>query len=129
MLSPPGYNLVDRSTGVGLTVNTITYFILHVAPSSSPSSVTVLVANTFICATNVNVTVKWTYDTSDADGYVVYYNDMAKLVEGGDVKETTLDGLIPETSYFITVRAYQDILGPPSDTIIISETIDKGNIF
>ena len=54
------------------------------------------------------------YDTSDADGYVVYYNDTAKLVVGGDVKETTLDGLIPGTSYSITVRAYQDILGPPS---------------
>ena len=56
------------------------------------------------------------YDASDADGYVVYYNGTAKLV-GGDMKETTLDGLIPQTSYSITVRAYQDILGPPSTTL------------
>ena len=54
------------------------------------------------------------YDTSDADGYVVYYNGTAKLVVGGDVKETTLNGLVPGTSYSITVRAYQYILGPPS---------------
>ena len=33
------------------------------------------------------------------------------------MKETTLDGLIPGTSYSITVRAYQDILGPPSTTL------------
>ena len=57
------------------------------------------------------------YDTSDADGYVVYYNGTAKLVVGGDMKETTLDGLIPGTRYSITVRAYQDILGPPSTTL------------
>ena len=57
------------------------------------------------------------YDTSDADGYVVYYNGTAKLVEGGDMKETTIDGLIPGTSYSITVRAYQDILGLSSTTL------------
>ena len=65
------------------------------------------------------------YDTSDVDGYVVYYNDTAKLVVGGDVKEATLDGLIPGTSYSITVRAYQDILGPPSTPLIA--TTDDGN--
>ena len=65
------------------------------------------------------------YDTSDADGYVVYYNGTAKLVVGGDVKETTLDGLIPGTSYSITVRAYQDILGPPSTPLIKIYTIES----
>ena len=84
------------------------YYIFILAPSSSPSNVTVV----SICA--INVTVNWTYDTNDADGYVVYYNNNISKVEGGDVKETTLDGLIPVTSYTITVRAYQDILGPPS---------------
>ena len=83
------------------------YYIFILAPSSSPSDVTVV----SICATNV--TVNWTYDTNDADGYVVYYNNNVRKV-GGDVKEITLDGLIPVTSYSITVRAYQDILGPPS---------------
>ena len=82
------------------------YYIL--APSSSPTDITVV--NT----TTTSITVNWMYDTSDADGYVVYYNGTAKLVVGGDMKETTLDGLMPNLSYSITVRAYQDILGPPS---------------
>ena len=84
------------------------YYTFILAPSSSPSNVTVV----SICATNA--TINWTYDTNDADGYVVYYNNNVRKVEGGDVKETTLDGLIPVTSYSITVTAYQDILGPPS---------------
>ena len=57
----------------------------------------------------------------------MYYNGTAKLVVGGDVKETTLDHrLIPGTSYSITVRAYQDILGPPSTPFIA--TTDDGNM-
>ena len=94
-------------------------FLFILAPSSSPSGVRAV----SICATNV--TVKWTYNTSDADGYVVYYNGTAKLVVGGDVKETTLDGLISGTSYSIKIRAYQDILGPPSAAFIA--TTDDGN--
>ena len=90
------------------------YHTFILAPSSSPSNVTVV----GICATNV--TVNWAYDTNDADGYVVYYNNNVSKVEGGDVKETTLDGLIPVTSYSITVRAYQDILGPPSTTLNVT---------
>ena len=89
------------------------FYTFILAPSSSPSNVTVV----SICATNV--TVNWTYDTNDADGYVVYYNNNVSKVEGGDVKETTLDGLIPVTSYSITVRAYQDILGPLSTPLDI----------
>ena len=52
---------------------------------------------------------------------MVYYNNNVRKVEGGDVKETTLDGLIPELNYCITitVRAYQDILGPPSTSLAI----------
>ena len=65
------------------------------------------------------------YDTSDADGYLMYHNGTAKLVVGGDVKETTLDGLIPGTSYSITVRAYLDILGSPSTTL--NAATDDGN--
>ena len=47
---------------------------------------------------------------------VEYYDDTAKLVVG-DMKQTKIDGLIPDESYSITVRAYQDILGPPSTTL------------
>ena len=84
--------------------------ICFLAPSSSPTSITV------VSTTTTSITVNWMYNTSDADGYVVYYNGTAKLV-GGDMKETTLNRLIPGTSYSITVRAYQDILGPPSATL------------
>ena len=66
------------------------------------------------------------YDTSDAYGYVVYYSGTAKLVVGGHIKETTLDGLIVGASYSITVRAYQDILGPPS-TILNTTPKDGKN--
>ena len=84
------------------------YFL---APSSSPTDIT------GVSTTTTSITVSWMYNTSDADGYAVYYNGTAKLVVGGDMKETTLDGLIPGTSYSITVRAYQDILGLPSTTL------------
>ena len=94
----------------------ITYYIL--APSSSPTNITVT------STTTTSITINWTHDASDADGYVVYYNGTAKLVVGGDVKETTLDGLILGTSYSIMVRAYQDILGPAS-TILYATTDGK----
>ena len=82
--------------------------LFFLAPSSSPFNVSVVNST----ANSTGITVNWMYNTSDADGYVVYCNGLAKLVEGGDMMETTLDGLIPGTSYSITVRAYQDILGP-----------------
>ena len=90
---------------------------MFIAPSSSP-------VITVVSTTTTSITVNWMYDTSDADGYVVYYNGTAKLVEGGDMKETTLDGLIPGTNYSITVRTYQDILGPPST--ILNTATDNG---
>ena len=94
-------------------------YLCFLVPSSSPIDITV------VSTTTTSITVNWMYDTSDADGYVVYCNGTAKLVVGGDVKETTLAGLIPGTSYSITLRAYQDILGPPSTTRIA--TTDDGN--
>ena len=42
------------------------------------------------------------------------------------MKETTLDGLIPGTSYSITVRAYQDILGP--STTSLNTVTDDGKL-
>ena len=63
-----------------------------------------------------SITVNWTYDdTSDADGYVVYVNDSTvHNIIGSNNTSVTLDRLIPGTNYSIRVRAYQDILGPPS---------------
>ena len=37
---------------------------------------------------------------------------MTQQVKGGNQSTTTLKGLIGGTTYNITVRAYQDILGP-----------------
>ena len=45
---------------------------------------------------------------------------MTQQVNGSSVSQTTLNGLLPGTTYNITVRAYQDILGPASDTISIT---------
>ena len=96
-------------------------YLCSLAPSSSPTDITV------VSTTTTSITVNWMYDTSDADGYVVYCNGTAKIVVGGVMKETTLDGLIPGTNYTITVRAYQDILGPPSTTL--NGATDDGNLF
>jgi hypothetical protein len=59
---------------------------------------------------------------TDADGYVVNAtSDTARTVtqqvEEGSQNTTTLKGLTVGTTYNISVRAYQDILGPASSTI------------
>ena len=59
----------------------------------------------------------------DANGYVVYVNDTYNIIGKGNTT-ITLDGLIPGTSYSIAVRAYQDILGPPTTTVHV--TTDDG---
>ena len=94
--------------------------LIFLAPSSSPTDLTV------VSTATTSITLNWTYDTSDADGYVVYCNGIPKLVVGGDMKETTLDGLVPGTIYSIAVRAYQDILGPAS--IILNITTHDGKL-
>ena len=50
--------------------------------------------------------------TSDTD-------TVTQQVKGGNQSTTILKGLIEETTYNITVRAYQDILGPVSNTISV----------
>ena len=44
---------------------------------------------------------------------------MTEQVKGGNQSTTTLKGLRVVTTYSITVRAYQDILGPVSNTISV----------
>ena len=73
--------------------------------------------------TATTITVSWTPVPSDADGYVVNATSdthtVAQQVIGGSQNETTWKGLIPVTTYNITVRAYQDILGPASNIISV----------
>ena len=63
-----------------------------------------------------SVTISWTaVNASDADGYVVYYSTSTgstSAVDVGNVTQYTLGGLAPGYHYNITVRAYQDLLGP-----------------
>ena len=61
---------------------------------------------------------------SDAIGYVVYVdNAVYDIIEN---TTTTIDELIPGTVYVITVRAYQDILGPSATTYA---TANNGKYF
>ena len=69
--------------------------------------------------TSTSIDVSWTA-IPDANGYVVYVNDTVYDVIGSDIS-ITVDGLIPGTSYSVTVRGYQDILGPPSMTYVTTD--------
>ena len=54
-------------------------------------------------------------NAADADGYVVYStatNVLTTAVDVGKVTQYTLGGLVTRKRYNITVRAYQDLLGP-----------------
>ena len=70
--------------------------------------------------TTTTITVIWKPVPFDADGYVVNATSnthtVTQQVKGGSQNEMTLEELIPGTTYNITVRAYQDILGPASNT-------------
>ena len=105
-----------------LAFNHIYYIYILSAPSSSPSIPT-LVSNTF-----TSITINWTYtDISDTDGYVVNASSLndyvIQQVNGSSVNETTLNGLIPGTTYNITIRAYQDLLGPASEPLSVTTGI------
>ena len=95
-------------------------------PGTSPSIPT-LVSNTF-----TSITINWTYpDKSDIDGYVVNASSLndyvIQQVNGSSVNETTLNGLIPGTTYNITIRAYQDLLGPASEPLSVDTLNGENN--
>lgn len=86
--------------------------------------------NPFTC--NVNEVMAMTASISwaapayppDADGYIIYYHktasndpDKIKLVNDGSSSEYVLTGLDPETNYTVSIRAFQDILGPPTEDV------------
>ena len=72
---------------------------------------------------------------TDADGYIVYFEQLSEddplhatnttAVDVGNTTQYTLSGVIPKCTYSITVRAYQDLLGPESD--VMSETFEGEN--
>uniref|UniRef100_A0A1X7VP42 Fibronectin type-III domain-containing protein n=1 Tax=Amphimedon queenslandica TaxID=400682 RepID=A0A1X7VP42_AMPQE len=83
-------------------------------PATAPSSLTE------VSKTATTITVSWTaLDSSDADGYVVNVTSdtdtvQTVQVEGSSNNAITLNGLNIDTTYSITVRAYQQLLGPAS---------------
>ena len=71
-----------------------------------------------------SVTICWSLPsaTPDADGYVIHFHTgsgpkRATVVEGGLATKHTLRELEVDKSYTLKVRAYQDILGPPSNEV------------
>ena len=84
---------------------------------------------TLVNKTATTITVSWTPVPSDADGYVVNatsdIHTVTQQVKGGSQNKMTLKGLIPVTTYNITVRAYQDILGPASNVISVQTNINQ----
>ena len=90
-------------------------YIFLLVPATAPSL-------TEVNKTATTITVSWTaLDSSDADGYVVNVTSdtdtvLSVQVEGSRSSNNTitLNGLRGGTTYSITVRAYQQLLGPAS---------------
>ena len=100
----------------------MSYVILS-APVFTPSP-------TMVNKTATTIIVNWkTPVPSDADGYVVNAtsdtHSVTQQVKGGCQNKMTLKGLIPGATYNITIRAYQDILGPASNVISV-QTLSSG---
>ena len=93
--------------------------LLYIVPDTAPSALTE------VSKTATTITVSWApLDSSDANGYVVNVtNDTDTVqtvqVEGSSNNTITLNGLNIETIYNITVRAYQQLLGPASSTVSV----------
>ena len=63
--------------------------------------------------TATSIDINWT-TISDAQGYVVYFDDIEYDVIESNI---TVDELIPGITHLVRVRAYQDILGPASAAV------------
>ena len=110
-------------------------FILYIlVPATAPSSLTE------VNKTATTITVSWTaLDSSDAHGYVVNVtNDTDTVqtvqVEGSTNNTFTIKELEVNTTYSITVRAYQQLLGPASTISVLTDCFgnllnDIHNIF
>uniref|UniRef100_A0A1X7SZY3 Fibronectin type-III domain-containing protein n=1 Tax=Amphimedon queenslandica TaxID=400682 RepID=A0A1X7SZY3_AMPQE len=106
--------VVDNQSGADRTRN-----LSIKVPATAPTSLTE------VSKTATTITVSWTaLYSSDADGYVVNVTSdtdtvQTVQVEGSSNNTITLNGLRGDTTYSITVRAYQQLLGPASSTISV----------
>ena len=86
--------------------------LFETVPATAPPSLIVVNKKA------TSITVSWTaLDSSDADGYAVNVTSDTDTVQTVQVKGSsndtiTLNGLNIATTYSITVRAYQQLLGP-----------------
>uniref|UniRef100_A0A1X7V4D5 Fibronectin n=1 Tax=Amphimedon queenslandica TaxID=400682 RepID=A0A1X7V4D5_AMPQE len=109
------YQCVLDNIGGADRIRTLTIKV----PATAPSSLTE------INKTATTITVSWTaLDSSDADGYVINVTSdtdtvQTVQVEGSSNNTITVNGLRVLTTYSITVRAYQQLLGPASSTISV----------
>uniref|UniRef100_A0A1X7T2T4 Uncharacterized protein n=1 Tax=Amphimedon queenslandica TaxID=400682 RepID=A0A1X7T2T4_AMPQE len=100
--------------------------IFVTAPATAPSSLTE------ISKTATTITVSWTaLDSSDADGYVVNVTSDTDTVQtvqvvGSSNNAITLNGLRELTTYNITVRAYQQLLGPANTISVFTFCQQEG---
>ena len=95
-------------------------FIMYSVPASAPSNLNV------ISKTARTISLEWTR-LNDADGYAVYVINDTDTVQRvqlvGNCNSITVTGLRGSTTYNITVRAYQQLVGPASNTITV-ETLE-----
>ena len=98
-------------------------FSFVLAPNFVPTNLTILSQN------STSITIAWSaVNITEADGYVVYinhlYSDKHSAVITNNTRQYTLwyRQELPLYGYNITVRAHQDLLGPPSEPIVIPTT-------
>ena len=100
--------------------------VFIIVPATPPTSLTE------VNKTATTITVSWTaLDSSDADGYVVNVTSdtdtvQTLQVEGSSNNTITLNKLREETTYNITVRAYQQLLGPASTISVFTHCQQEG---
>ena len=98
-------------------------------PATAPSSFSV------VNKTATTITVSWTaFDSSDADGYVVNVTSDTNTVRTVQVDMSsnntiTLNRLSGGTTYNITIRAYQQLLGPASTISVFTHLCQQEGIF
>ena len=115
---------VYTNTYINLILPKIIVFLI--VPATAPSYLTE------VNKTATTITVSWTaLNSSNADGYVVNVTSdtdtvQTVQVEGSSNNTITLNGLRGGTTYNITVRAYQQLLGPASAISVFTHCQQEG---